>query len=82
MRFLLIAFLIYLPQLLFAENQKIDLSGRWQFKLDSLDVGIKKGWYEQSFDDCIDLPGALQNQGYGNDITTETPWVLGGAYRS
>lgn len=82
MKLLLIALLIYLPQLLFAENETVDLSGRWQFKLDSLNVGIKEKWYEHSFRDCIHLPGALQNQGYGNDVTAETPWITGAVHRS
>ncbi len=82
MRFLLITLLIYLPQLLFAENLKNDLSGRWDFKLDSLNAGVKEEWYKHSFGESINLPGALQNQGYGNDITAETPWVTGVVHRS
>ena len=53
----------------------IDLQGQWKFKLDAHDVGIKEQWYNKDFDNTIYLPGALQNQNYGNDITKDTKWI-------
>lgn len=58
-----------------AENINIDLSGQWMFRLDSLDRGISENWKDSIFDEYITLPGALQNQGYGNDVTAETDWL-------
>lgn len=65
----------------FATNQvfareKLDLAGEWQFALDNSDKGINEKWFEQNLKDKITLPGILQSQNYGNDISKETPWVL------
>lgn len=57
-------------------TEKINLSGRWQFSLDKNDVGIKDNWFNQHLDDSINLPGILQSQNYGEEISTKTPWVL------
>ena len=41
--------------------------------------GMTKAWFKQTLPgrDSIQLPGVLQSQGYGNDISLTTPWVLG-----
>ena len=54
----------------------IDLSGEWRFALDRGNSGMDKNWYNQSLPDRIKLPGILQSQGYGDEISTRTPWVL------
>ena len=51
------------------------LHGNWNFKIDPENVGFDKGWYEGNLPDEIKVPGILQNQGYGNDISERTPWV-------
>ncbi len=56
--------------------EKIDLAGNWQFALDDADKGIGEKWFERNLKDKIALPGILQAQNYGNDISKETPWVL------
>jgi len=53
----------------------IDLAGVWRFKLDRENVGIKEKWYSHTLPDKIKLPGILQAQGYGDDISIRTPWV-------
>lgn len=55
--------------------RELDLSGTWQFQLDPDDVGVQEGWWRRSLPDRITLPGSLQAQGYGNDVTVDTPWV-------
>lgn len=55
---------------------KINLAGSWNFSLDRADVGIKEKWYEKKLGDKISLPGILQSQNYGDEISTKTPWVL------
>ena len=37
----------------------IDLSGEWQFKMDSLDVGVSEKWYNQGFEEIVTLPGSM-----------------------
>lgn len=65
--------LALLPASVYAQ---IDLSGEWRFALDRDNVGVKENWFDQSLRDKIKLPGILQSQGYGDEISTKTPWVL------
>ncbi len=53
----------------------IDLSGNWQFSMDTLDVGIKEKWYLQDFNDSIKLPGSMAENGKGYDISLTTKWT-------
>ena len=39
------------------------------------DAGEKERWFERSLDQRIKLPGALQNEGFGDDITVDTQWT-------
>ena len=52
-----------------------DLSGPWSFALDPNDVGVEGRWYDGELPERLDLPGALQNQGFGFDVTAETEWT-------
>ncbi|RZA35004.1 MAG: hypothetical protein EOP92_12790 [Lysobacteraceae bacterium] len=54
----------------------LDLSGTWQFALDREDQGVARGWHRGALPDRITLPGILNAQGYGDEISTQTPWVL------
>ena len=56
-------------------EKQIDLTGEWAFALDPDDIGISENWYNQSFSDRIMLPGSLQEQGFGNDVDTNTQWT-------
>ncbi len=53
-----------------------DLSGQWRFAIDRKDEGVAQGWQDRVLADTIKLPGILQSQGLGDDISTATPWVL------
>ena len=53
-----------------------DLSGNWRFAIDRRDEGVSQAWFERALTDRIAVPGILQAQGYGDDISTATPWVL------
>ena len=35
----------------------IDLSGDWNFRIDSLDIDIREKWYLQTYDETVKLPG-------------------------
>ncbi len=54
----------------------LDLTGPWQFSLDRGNKGIEQRWFDRSLTERITLPGALQAQGFGDEISTTTPWVL------
>src|SRR5436190_1101039 len=54
----------------------ITLAGKWRFALDRADAGIDERWFNRDLAYSIDLPGALQSQGYGDEISISTPWVL------
>lgn len=43
----------------------LSLKGDWQVGLDSLDVGIAQRWHIRSFETAIQLPGTLDDAGYG-----------------
>ena len=49
----------------------ISLAGEWQFQMGYEDANPAK----VSFCDKIQIPGIMQAQGYGEDISTKTPWV-------
>ncbi len=53
----------------------MDLSGTWAFELDPEDRGQAEGWHTRFLVHAIQLPGCLQAQGYGNDISVDTPWT-------
>lgn len=51
------------------------LSGEWNFALDSTDVGEKENWAMKSFQEQVKLPGSLQEQGKGYDVSVNTQWT-------
>ncbi len=55
----------------------LPLAGEWRFALDRADAGTNEDWFAKNLPDKIRLPGILQAQGFGDDISTNTPWVLG-----
>jgi hypothetical protein len=65
-----------LPLSAASQPAPLELSGQWRFALDPADVGVNEQWSAKSLTDHIVLPGILQAQGFGNDISTNTPWVL------
>jgi hypothetical protein len=53
------------------------LAGPWRFSLDRADTGVKESWFSRELPETarISLPGILQTQGYGDEITAETQFV-------
>ena len=72
--FLAAAIFIFTTQLRAVET--ISLDGEWRFALDRADAGVNEKWFTKDLADKIQLPGILQAQGYGDAISTNTPWVL------
>ncbi len=65
------------------KKESISLNGTWKFQLDPADEGIQQQWFSQDLSQTVNLPGSLQEQGYGNDIDASTPWtgtIRGGFY--
>jgi hypothetical protein len=74
-----------------AAPDTIPLGGKWRFELDRsaeqtellapqplpAGDGIAQQWFKRDLTQRIELPGILQAQGYGNEISPTTPWVLG-----
>ncbi len=56
------------------ELNEIDLSGEWSVKLDPKNEGVSEKWYEIGFEDKMNLPGCLQEQGYGEKPGPNTKW--------
>ncbi len=53
----------------------VSLAGQWHFALDREDAGVQQRWFTRDLVDRIELPGAFQQQGYGDPISITTPWV-------
>lgn len=51
------------------------LQGEWRFALDPDDKGLKEQWYNTSLKGSVQLPGSLQEQGFGEDVSLETAWT-------
>ncbi len=51
---------------------RIDLSGEWQFSLDTENAGIREKWYAVDLHDLVDLPGTTDSnqKGFLNADTT------------
>ena len=58
-----------------AQIKELDLSGEWQFQIDSLDQGISEQWFVNNLNDVIELPGSMAENGKGDDITVNTHWT-------
>lgn len=67
-------FCLAIESLLAAET--IPIAGDWYFALDRADTGTNEHWSAKNLADKISLPGILEAQGYGDEISVQTPWVL------
>ncbi len=59
-----------------AGNDTVSLDGEWRFELDRADQRTNEHWFSKNLPDRIKLPGILEAQGYGDEISVRTPWVL------
>lgn len=57
------------------EQEVMSLAGPWAFRLDAKDVGVLQRWFESDLPDRIQLPGSLQSQGFGNEVSVDTQWT-------
>jgi beta-galactosidase/beta-glucuronidase len=57
------------------KHSVISLKGEWQFAIDPEDEGIIEKWHEKGLAETISLPGSMEENGKGYDITLETQWT-------
>jgi hypothetical protein len=69
--------LVLTQSLAAGDAEPVSLAGQWTFRLDPQDRGLAEKWQDAALTDKIELPGALQSQGYGEEITAETKWTCG-----
>lgn len=73
--------LIALITALFANCQShpkvnhLDLSGIWQFKIDTADLGLQEKWCQLNFDETVNLPGSMRDNNKGFKPTLNTEWT-------
>lgn len=56
-------------------RDKLPLSGKWKFRIDSLDEGIEKKWYNDMAVDTVRLPGSMAENGKGDEVSLKTDWT-------
>jgi len=80
MKEIILLFLIFSLSLVSCEqnkNNSINLTGDWQFQMDPEDIGVSEKWFEKDFQEYVQLPGSMVENGKGFDITLETKWTGG-----
>lgn len=58
-----------------AVGQSISLKGKWRFKTDAADEGVKARWYATFLPENINLPGSMAENLKGDEITLKTKWT-------
>ena len=58
-----------------AKSQNISLAGKWKFEIDRADKGIGEKWFLRNLTDEISLPGSMNSNSKGDDITLATKWT-------
>lgn len=54
---------------------KLDLAGQWRFALDREDKGVAEQWFNHDLKQKLKLPGSLQEQGFGDEVSVDTQWT-------
>ena len=65
-----------------AADRVLSLAGEWRIALDPADEGLPAGWYTRRLGGAVTLPGAMEAQGFGDEVTVETEWTGGVVDRS
>lgn len=58
-----------------SKKNRIDLSGKWQFAMDSEDKGLSEQWFAMDLSESVMLPGSMKENGKGEIPTLETAWT-------
>ncbi len=59
----------------FVPERSISIAGDWQFQSDPKDAGLRERWFEKDLPNRLKLPGSLQAQGFGDEISPGTAWT-------
>jgi hypothetical protein len=73
----LIINLFWLTSCSYTPEPVIDLSGEWQFRIDKNDIGESEQWFNQTFEESVNLPGSMVENGKGYPVTMDTKWTGG-----
>ena len=57
------------------DDDVLPLSGVWRFELDPADEGLVSFWENRTLAERIRLPGVLQAQGFGEEVSVDTRWT-------
>jgi len=57
------------------QAQTISIQGKWRFKIDANDEGLKAKWFNAVLPETINLPGSMNENFKGDDITLKTKWT-------
>ncbi|MDP4197171.1 MAG: glycoside hydrolase family 2 TIM barrel-domain containing protein [Bacteroidota bacterium] len=74
-RIIFLLFILSMLSIISKAQDKIELSGKWQFAADPLDKGVGEKWFEKSLKESVKLPGSMAENGKGEDITLQTRWT-------
>ena len=57
------------PVLVHPAERRVSLDGKWRFRLDPKDEGVRRGWFDRPglLRHWINVPGSWQGQGFGHD---------------
>ncbi|MBN1997247.1 hypothetical protein JW935_06835 [candidate division KSB1 bacterium] len=61
-------------QILFSTSIQ-SLHGDWTVQLDPENIGREQNWHLKKYKDKVTLPGSIQEQGYGENPSVNTPWT-------
>lgn len=59
----------------YSQNNVQGLDGTWNYKLDPKEVGEKEKWFNDCFDESLILPGSLNTNNIGDNVSVETKWT-------
>jgi hypothetical protein len=71
----LLVLILACPAFSLASDFVIPMEGQWRFQLDRENKGIAEKWFSKRLEGQIRLPGSLQEQGFGDDVTVDTQWT-------
>jgi hypothetical protein len=72
-QFIAVLFLFLLSNAV--QGQTISVQGKWRFKIDANDEGLKAKWFSTVLPETVNLPGSMNENFKGDDITLKTKWT-------
>jgi len=58
-----------------SQAQTLSLKGKWRFKVDAKNEGLKAKWFSTVLPETINLPGSMAENFKGDEITLKTQWT-------